>query len=390
MAERYAKLFSLPENLYEKDCPVMICAGALSKDNQTDKVFVQLRFQNIDSRYRTIVAVKVALQPFGIAHNPLGSIKEYQYLDINTERGAEAGSKQPVYLDNNTARSFSASVLEVVFEDGSVWTGNAQNWSSLQQTKLSDKFSDDLMKQYQRDTFAEAKYEPFTKDGIWMCACGALNAIEDSKCCRCHNDKVKQFTALDHNTLSSNFQDHADKELEELKKEQSEGKKRKKKAVGLCCIIAILICICLSIPSIILRIQCRPYVSQLKDTSWWAIGNTTYYFDGRNNVQVLETSGTYKGKWKIVDLDTRWYSYYKDLWDYESVSLSGEAMRICVTYNDGRYNNEVYFDVFLEDDETGIEYMIINPSGKGGSTTRCTGGKKSGTPEMPGGVAGGN
>ena len=111
MSERYKKLFSLPENLYEKECPVMICAGALSKDNQTNKVFVQLRFQNVDSRIRTLVAVKVTVQALDIAGNTLGIAKEYQYLDVKTERSEEFGSKQPIYLDDNTTRSFSVSVL---------------------------------------------------------------------------------------------------------------------------------------------------------------------------------------------------------------------------------------------------------------------------------------
>lgn len=161
MAERYTKLFSLPENLYEKDCPVMICAGALSMDNQTNKVFVQLRFQNIDSRHRKIVAIKVAIQAFDVAEKTLGEAKEYQYLDIKVDRGAEVGSRQPVYLDDITARSFSVSVLEVVFENGEIWTGSAQNWYSLQQTKLRDKFNADLMEQYQRDTSVESQYEPW-------------------------------------------------------------------------------------------------------------------------------------------------------------------------------------------------------------------------------------
>lgn len=370
MAERYTKLFSLPENLYEKDCPVMICAGALSKDNQTDKVFVQLRFQNVDSRYRTIVAVKVALQPFGIAYNPLGNSKEYQYLDIKVERGSDAGSKQPVYLDDNTARSFSVSVLEVVFEDGSVWTGNAQNWCSLQQTKLEDKFSNDLMEQYQRDTFAEAKYEPFAKDGIWMCACGTLNTIEDSKCCRCHAEKVKQFAALDHNSLANHFQEHTEKELVELKKEKEEGQKKKRKVMRLSCIALVLIGLLVASPSIFLGIKSNPIKKQLIGTSWstWGFGSISF-LDG-NTVLVDEYSGDeIKGSWKVVDFDYRYYSYYLNGWDYKSESIHGDAMRICITYRDSwsGYENTEYIDFFYEkvNGQTILTNVVFNPPGAG-------------------------
>ncbi|MGN1025838.1 MAG: hypothetical protein ACI4P4_05480 [Faecousia sp.] len=86
-----------------------------------------------------------------------------------------------------------------------------------------------------------------TKDGIWMCACGALNAIEDSKCYRCHNDKVKQFTALDHNALVNNLTAYtADKQAKQQKAANEYSKKSKKTAI-ICGIVAIIICCCLAI-----------------------------------------------------------------------------------------------------------------------------------------------
>ena len=50
MAERYTKIYSLPENLYAENAPVVILAGALLKDNQTGKMLIQLKLQNIDKR----------------------------------------------------------------------------------------------------------------------------------------------------------------------------------------------------------------------------------------------------------------------------------------------------------------------------------------------------
>ena len=38
MAERYTRLYTLPENLYTEGAPLVIAAGALLKDNQTGKV----------------------------------------------------------------------------------------------------------------------------------------------------------------------------------------------------------------------------------------------------------------------------------------------------------------------------------------------------------------
>lgn len=310
MSERYTKLFSLPENLYEKDCPVMICAGALSKDNQTDKVFVQLRFQNIDSRYRAIVAIKVAIQAFGIANNTLGNAIEHQYLDIKAERSAEAGGKQPIYLDDNTTRSFSVSVLEVVFEEGNIWTGNSQNWCSLQQMKLSDKFSAELTAQYQRDTFAEAKYEPFAKDGIWMCACGTLNTVEDSKCCRCHNSKSELFKALDHTTLSENLKAYTD-----IKNNENHHKQKKKK---------IIIMVCSALCAIVLVLGM--FLSSINKKGQMVDALEGYVkYNANDTVWVFSSDGTYLTKFFF---DGECINEWTGVW--ETVSVSGNTMRITV------------------------------------------------------------
>lgn len=348
MAERYTKLFSLPENLYQKDCPVLICAGALSKDNQTNRVFSQLRFQNIDSRHRRIVAIKVAIQAFDVAEKTLGEAKEYQYLDINIDRGAEVGSRQPVYLDDITARSFSVSVLKVVFENGEIWTGSAQNWYSLQQTKLRDTFNADLVEQYQRDTFAEAQYEPFVKDDIWMCACGALNVIEDDACCRCHTEKARQFTALDHNTLETHLDNFAEEELTKKRIEDAEVQKKLKKKIIIGSIVAIIVCLCIALPQVIKNAKYKPYVKEIVGTTW---GNNEYiawdkrsrdewsgqYWEFTSDKSAVQadwsnnwTTSTHDDyytynyvSWKILGISKRRYNV-------DGVDFSGDAMRIRV------------------------------------------------------------
>ena len=84
MNERYSKLFSLLGTLYSPGAPVIISAGALSKDNQTGQVLIQLKLQNITPK--SIKAVKVQLQTFDSAGRPLDPAIEYQYLDLNVDR----------------------------------------------------------------------------------------------------------------------------------------------------------------------------------------------------------------------------------------------------------------------------------------------------------------
>lgn len=234
MAERYTKVFSLESNLYSLNVPVLICAGALSKDNQLNKVFVQLRFQNIDSSFRDILALKVSITAYDPAGNVIGTPKEHLYLDLNTKRGFDFGGKEPVYLEESSARSFSVSVLEIVFSEGKAWSGDNGKWRSLgRQITLEESLGEKMAEQYRRDTFVEARYELLSRDGCWMCACGAWNPTGDSACCRCHQNAVTLFKALDHNVLAKNLGTHTDKTTQESKK--------KKTIIALSCLVFFLV-----------------------------------------------------------------------------------------------------------------------------------------------------
>lgn len=241
MSERYTKVFSLEENLYSAETPVLISAGALTKDNQAGKVFAQLRLQNIDNKFRNIIALKVAITTFDPAGNILESSKEYQYLDLNVSRGSEFGAKQAISLNNPSARSFSVSVTEVVFSEGTPWTGTKQEWVTLgKQKTLEDSLGTEMAEQYRRDTFSDAKYELFARHGVWMCACGALNIVGESTCCHCHNNEGVLFNALDHNTLAKHLKDHK-AEINKQIHQREEQKKKTAKKITLCLLPFILI-----------------------------------------------------------------------------------------------------------------------------------------------------
>ena len=93
MGERYARLFSLPENLYAAGAPVVIAAGALLKDNQTGKVLAQLKIQNIGDK--SVKAATVRIVPLDTVGKPLGETVNYQYLDLNAARDTDFGQKGP-------------------------------------------------------------------------------------------------------------------------------------------------------------------------------------------------------------------------------------------------------------------------------------------------------
>ena len=132
MSERYSKLFALSENLYSAGAPVVIAAGALQKDNQTGKVFAQLKIRNIQDK--VIKAATVKITPFDTVGKPLGGTVDYQYLDLSAGRDTDFGQKTPVMLKEATARSFAVSVSEIIFADNSTWSASDGTWGALSAT----------------------------------------------------------------------------------------------------------------------------------------------------------------------------------------------------------------------------------------------------------------
>ena len=62
MSERYARVFVLPANLYTTGSPVVVSAGVLLKDSQTNTILAQLKFRNISPK--TIIGLRIKLRLF--------------------------------------------------------------------------------------------------------------------------------------------------------------------------------------------------------------------------------------------------------------------------------------------------------------------------------------
>lgn len=116
MAERYTRLYTLQENLYQEGSPILISAGVLLKDTSTGKLLVQLKFRNI-SDY-VINAVKVKINAFDPAGTVLNGVESFSYLDLSVGKDGDFGQKKPIPLPDVTARSFSVEILSVTHSGG--------------------------------------------------------------------------------------------------------------------------------------------------------------------------------------------------------------------------------------------------------------------------------
>lgn len=184
MSERYSRLFTLSENLYAVGSPVIIAAGTMLKDNQTGRIVAQLKLRSISDK--TIKAVKVKLELFNTAGNPIGESVIHDYLDLNITRGAEFAQKNPIFISEIKAHSYTVSVKEVIFNDKSVWASTEERWEALSKPVPLAFHDAELLKQYQIRFGNDSIYTPMEEMDLWCCTCGEWNHTgENCHVCGC-------------------------------------------------------------------------------------------------------------------------------------------------------------------------------------------------------------
>lgn len=242
MSERYSRLFTSPENLYATGSPVLIEAGALLKDNQTGKVLVQLKLQNIGTK--PIKAVTVSIQPLNVVGNSLGNEVVYQYLDLNAKRNEEFGSKTPVILHDPSTRSYSVSVQEVIFADNTVWQTSDEPWETLISPVTLERFLNDheLVKQYRIKFGADCKYKPTEQKDLWYCTCGELNQKRDAVCHRCRKALTSQLS-VDVTALKQDKDNRTAEEQKKAAEDRAAAEVQAKKFKKLVFIASVAVCL---------------------------------------------------------------------------------------------------------------------------------------------------
>lgn len=198
MSERYTKLFSLPKNLYAEGSPVIIEAGVLTLDNNTNRVFVQLKFRNISDK--EIKALSVTLKAYYVTGKEVSEPVKYQYLDFCSSIDEEFGAKTPILLHDNTVRSFSVHIDEVVYYDNTVGEVNLDHSESVPEQHLlckTDGWNKDTASEFKKLTDDKCVYAICEYKDLWLCSCGCANSlVRDKRCrrCGCAHDLLKSIT----------------------------------------------------------------------------------------------------------------------------------------------------------------------------------------------------
>lgn len=249
MAERYEKVFSQADNLYCTGAPLVLEKGALLKDGLTQNIVAQLKFKSIQDK--VIKAVTVKILSYDTLGKPLKEETQYQYLDLFVKRDESFGEQVPIIVVNSQTRSYQIIVSQVIFVNNTIWTGN-EVWTPLAQAPSCNKVfqEPELCKQYAIE-FGSKKGQMhcFQRD-LFICACGAINRLDEEKCHQCGLPKEKLLN-FDKNVLQKNCQIRLEKEEAERLRRVAEQERKKQKyrklvkkllKIGIPLIIVLLAC----------------------------------------------------------------------------------------------------------------------------------------------------
>ena len=222
MSERYTKLFSLAENLYAEGAPIVVKAGALLKDNESNWLIAQLKLHNISDK--PIKFAKVELTLLDSLNRNIETPVTFEYLDLSAERGTDFGAKTPIKISESTTRGYTVRVLEVGFSDNSVWHDNNNEWEQMpSQTSISSVLEDSTAITGYKSIFgASANMELCEHKDLWICACGKINHNDEEKCYHCNasHEELKNTSietlVLEYNYSSAVKKAESSKKIDEI------------------------------------------------------------------------------------------------------------------------------------------------------------------------------
>lgn len=203
---RFNIVFDMGKPLYAKETKIVIEKAVLTKDNETGKVFAQIKMKNVLSQ--TLIAVKVTLTGYDVSGEKIEE-KEFTYLDLAVNQGREFGQKTPVDFQNSTVRSFNVKITETVYSDGSKLTGTESEYYPVPEPELlSSKLSKAEIEQYEKSNeISSADYIVTEFSDLWICTCGAINTIDSDSCYFCGASRENLKRTLDKDLLDEEIKE---------------------------------------------------------------------------------------------------------------------------------------------------------------------------------------
>jgi tetratricopeptide (TPR) repeat protein len=158
----------------------------------------------------SIQAMQVDVCCYDVWHEQTGIIEGVHYNDLNTTRDTSFGSEVVILLPDSNTRSIEITVQRVLFADGTLLQRSSDK-EELPAPELLDTSlgSPELIREYRRLTYRNAKYVPVKVGAFWRCTCGAVNRDDEATCHKCRDESEKLFSALDTKRLQASIDETA-------------------------------------------------------------------------------------------------------------------------------------------------------------------------------------
>lgn len=187
---RYEIINRSYDEFYEDDCPIILIGRAISKDNEKQSVFIQLKFQNLCTK--NISAVYLEIMCEGVSYEHLTGIPEYVYLDLNVPFNGIFGNDVPIYLPDVNSRFVSVKCNKIVYSDQSVWENKVGcNFEKIPEkdllkNSLNMAQMSELRKIIQQQYIkSDILYVPYQRGSLQRCVCGAYYLSNLESCPKC-------------------------------------------------------------------------------------------------------------------------------------------------------------------------------------------------------------
>ena len=256
--QRYEKIMTISESLYQEKCPIIFVKGALLKDNKLNKNILQLQFQNLG--LNICKAVYVSIDCSDVENKKVETVKK-RYIDLTLKYKNAFGENIPIELSSELSRKFQISIEKIIFADDSIveYSGKMCAVEAPDELKELKDLKNQFIREVEKDNrITRCTVKPTVINGLWYCACGALNHDSNDKCGMCKIDREKLFSFLNTDFLEEQNNEYLrqkeieenerklqeEKRLEELRQQEEakkEKKKKHKKILKCAVILAILL-----------------------------------------------------------------------------------------------------------------------------------------------------
>lgn len=202
--DRYRIIKTDVQKEWLSDCPVKADKYNILLDNQTGNNVLQIKYTVLFDKH--VKSIWVDIFCYDDAMDPLLTLNDVVYANVNTRAKMSFGNNQPVSVNSNAVGNIKVAIKKVVFTDETVWRNDESKIGIIlpEQVLAKDVYGE-LFNQF----YIEAKKanvpceKEFVKaDTYWQCTCGQANTANAENCCMCGANFETLAKISDKNYLS--------------------------------------------------------------------------------------------------------------------------------------------------------------------------------------------